>query len=110
MISTAKQKKLIVTVLKPPHCSSDYTSPTVQKIFIHGPGIVSHALMPNGQLSNEAGEMCNKEYKAYRDRFSKKKTFKIDNLRDVFNRLLISSAPVITDLRKLRTLKRKSFD
>lgn len=84
-------------------------TPTVHKILIHGPAIINHALLPIGQLSEEAQESRNKDFKAYRERFSRK-TSRTENLIDIMNRLLISSDPIISQMRKLPNTKRKAFD
>lgn len=82
---------------------------TVHKILIHGADIISEFLLPIGCLSEEAQEARNKDFKIYRERFSKKCSRK-KNMEDVFNRLLISSDPVITHTRSLPVvLERKMF-
>ncbi|KAJ4428639.1 hypothetical protein ANN_24684 [Periplaneta americana] len=40
--------------------------PTIHKILINGPEIIRHAIVPIGQLSEEAQEARNKEFKKYR--------------------------------------------
>lgn len=82
---------------------------TLHKILIHGDEIISNCLLPIGQLSEEAQESRNKDFKIYRERFSRK-TSRQSNLVDIFHRLLISSDPVITNLRPLQVVKRKPFD
>lgn len=49
-----------------------YMSPTLHKYFIHGPEIIAHALLPIGQLSEEAQESRNKDFKNYREHHSRK--------------------------------------
>lgn len=46
--------------------------PTLHKFLIHGPEIISHALLPIGELSEEAQEARNKGFKNYREHFSRK--------------------------------------
>lgn len=75
-----------------------YMSTTVHKIFLHGHAIVSHSPLPIGQLSEEALEARNKDFKLYREHFSRK-TSRLDTMTDIFNRMLISSDPVITSQR-----------
>lgn len=41
-------------------------TPTVHKILIHGPLIINNALVPIGQLSEEAAEARNKHVRQYR--------------------------------------------
>ena len=49
-----------------------YMPPTVHKLFIHGPDIISLFLLPIGQLSEEAREARNKDFKKYRECYSRK--------------------------------------
>lgn len=59
-----------------------------------------------GQLSEEAAEACNKLIRKYRLQF----TAKISRLRtnsDLMNRLLISSDPFISTMRKKQTKKHR---
>lgn len=69
-------------------------TPTVHKVLIHGPEIINQAILPIGQLSEEAQESRNKDFKCYRERFSRK-TSRTENLMDIMNRLFISSDPII---------------
>lgn len=84
-------------------------TPTVHKILIHGPEIIKQALLPIGQLSEEAQESRNKDFKSYRERFSRK-TSRTENLVDIINRLFISSDPFLTLMRKLPKNNRKPFN
>lgn len=78
-----------------------YHMPTsVHKILIHGAIIINHALLPIGQLSEDAQESRNKDIKRYRQDFSRKCSRKA-NMADVFNRLMVTSDPVISSIRKL---------
>lgn len=83
-------------------------TPTLHKILVHGPIIVQHALLPIGQLSEEAAEARNKNFREYRQRYSRKCSREACNL-DVINRLLLTSDPIITGLRPLPRKKTKSF-
>lgn len=78
--------------------------PTLHKYFIHGPEIVSSALLPIGQLTEEAQEARNKDFKRYREHYSRKCSREKTN-EDVFNLFLLSSDPVITSKRKLQKKK-----
>ena len=83
---------------------------TTNKILSHGHKIVSEALLPIGMLSEEAQEARNKDFKFYREYFSRK-TSRTDNLRDIINRLFILSDPFISSVRSMYTTAyRKSFD
>src|SRR6195952_2767429 len=41
-------------------------TPTLHKVLVHGPDIVENALLPIGQLSEEAAEARNKHFREYR--------------------------------------------
>lgn len=56
--------------------------------------------MPIGQLSEEAQEARNKDFRKYREDFSRKMSRKV-TMEDVFNRLLVSSDPYISSMRNL---------
>ncbi|XP_050518510.1 uncharacterized protein LOC126892818 [Diabrotica virgifera virgifera] len=78
-----------------------YNMPTaVHKILIHSAEIISYAILPIGQFGEEAQEARNKDIKRYRESFSRKFS-RQKNMEDVFHRLLISSDPYISNLRKL---------
>ena len=73
-------------------------SPTVHKVLIHGPEIIQHAELPIGILSEEAGEHRNKHFREFRQKFSRKFS-RVECNRDLLNRLLITSDPLISSLR-----------
>lgn len=81
---------------------------TVHKLLIHGPLIISHALLPIGQLSEDAQEARNKDIKRYREDFARKSS-RIKTMEDVFHRLLVTSDPHISSIRKLPQKKLKSL-
>lgn len=74
-------------------------SPTVHKILVHGKAIIQNALVPIGQLSEEAQEARNKEFRRFRENHSRKFS-RVATNQDLLNSLLISSDPLITSLRK----------
>lgn len=75
-------------------------TPTMHKILVHGAAIIKHALLPIGQLSEEAAEARNKHFRAYRQNYARK--FSRENCnRDIFNRLLLTSDPLLSGMRKL---------
>lgn len=80
-------------------------SPTIHKVLIHEPTIIEKAILPIGQLSEEAQEANNKMFKRYREGFVRKFSRQQTN-EDIANRLLISSDPFITSMRQ--PMKRKS--
>lgn len=83
----------------------------LHKLFIHGPQIVHYALLPIGQMSEDAQESRNKDFKTYREGFSRKCT-REETMKDVLNWLLVSSDPLISSLRQLprKTLQQFSPD
>lgn len=83
-------------------------TPTMHKILMHGATIIEKALLPIGQLSEEAAEARNKHFRAYRQNFARKFSREQCNL-DVYHRLLLSSDPLISSLRPKKTSISKSF-
>lgn len=75
-----------------------YMSSTVHKILFHGAEIIKHAILPIGQLSEEAIEARHKEFRRYRLQHTRKTNRKATN-EDVLHHLLITSDPVISNLR-----------
>lgn len=45
-------------------------SPTIHKVLMHGAEVISHAILPIGQLSEEAAEARNKHFRIYRLNFA----------------------------------------
>lgn len=72
---------------------------TVHKVLIHGKDIIDAAVLPIGMLSEEAEEARNKDYRNYRLMFSRKCNRTATNT-DVFHRLLASSDPYISSIRR----------
>lgn len=72
--------------------------PSVHKMLIHGSLAIKYALVPIGQLSEEAQESRNKDYIRFREHHSRKSS-RINTNTDLFNFLLITSDPIITGLR-----------
>ena len=81
---------------------------SVHKLLIHSAQIVAHALLPVGQLSEEAQEARNKDIKKYRKDFSRKCS-RVKTMEDVFKRLLVTSDPYVSSIRKLPQKKMKSL-
>jgi hypothetical protein len=82
--------------------------PTMHKVLIHGPTIVKYAILPIGQLSEEAAEARNKHFRLYRLNYARKFSRKQCN-RDVLNRLLLTSDPYLSSSRRMPTRRRKPF-
>lgn len=70
-------------------------TPTLHKVLIHGSEIIKNALLPIGQLSEEAAEARNKHFRAYRQDFARKFSRESCN-QDILNRLLLSSDPLLS--------------
>lgn len=75
--------------------------PTMHKYLIHGPEIIASALLPIGQLTEEAQEARNKDFKNYREHYTRKCSREKCN-EDILKLFLISSDPFITSKRKLQ--------
>jgi hypothetical protein len=82
--------------------------PTVHKLLIHGADIIENAVLPIGQLSEEAQEARNKDIKRFRECHSRKCS-RMCTIEDIFNMLLISSDPFISSLRKINKKRRKEM-
>lgn len=77
-----------------------YMPSSVHKILIHGENIIRYnAVLPLGQLSEDAQESRNKDYKLFRLHHSRKCSRLATN-EDVFHTLLYTSDPYITSLKK----------
>lgn len=86
-----------------------YRMPTsIHKILLHGSAIIESSPVPIGQLSEEAQEARNKEYRRFREHNSRKCNRTLTNI-DIFNNLLVSSDPKITSLRNKPILRKKQF-
>lgn len=83
-------------------------TPTLHKILMHGSEIIDKALLPIGQLSEEAAEARNKHIRLYRQNFARKFSREACNM-DVMNRLLLSSDPLLTGMRPIPKKKTKPF-
>lgn len=69
--------------------------------MFHGPQIAAHFLVPIGQLSEEAQEARNKDIRNFREDHTRKVSRVKTNI-DLFHRMLESSDPLITSLRKIK--------
>lgn len=78
---------------------------SVHKVLIHGAEVAQYALLSIGELSEEAAESNNKNYNAFRRDHTRKMSRVLTNT-DLLNRLLLSSDPFITGLRKLPCKKK----
>ena len=77
-----------------------YVPSSVHKILLHGENIIKHfAVLPIAQLSEDAQESRNKDYKKFR-LYHARKCSRSDTSEDVFHTLLNTSDPYITNIRK----------
>lgn len=83
-------------------------TPTMHKILVHGAVIIEKALLPIGQLSEEAAEARNKHFRSYRQDFARKFSRESCN-QDIFNRLLLSSDPMLSSMRIIKKRKASTF-
>ena len=84
-----------------------YMPASVHKI-LHGSEISLAALLPIGQLSEEAQEARNKDLKKFRESFTRKIS-KEETNKDLMRRLLVALDPVISAMRCLPNLKKRSL-
>lgn len=75
-----------------------YMPASVHKILIHGKSIIESFLIPIGDLSEEAQETRNKDFKHFRE-FNTRKHNRLATNKDIIHKLLISSDPYISSLR-----------
>lgn len=68
--------------------------------------IISNFSIPIGHLSEEASEARNKEFREYRKTHSRKMD-RIKTNEDILHQLLISSDPVISNLRPQKSEQKK---
>ena len=66
-------------------------------MLIHGAKIIKHAILPIGQLGEEAQEAKNKDFKFIREHRSRKDSAEHTTI-DLFNYFLLSSDPIISEL------------
>jgi len=85
-----------------------YYMPSIHKLLIHGSEIVKNAIVPIGQLSEDAQEANHKYFRKYRENHSRKMS-RIQNNEDIFNNMMIASDPIISNSRKLMECKKKEL-
>lgn len=77
------------------HYSWYYLPPSIHKILVHSKKIIESCILPLGQLAEEAQEANNKEYRRNQEYFSRK-TSRKDTNKDVLNRFLLASDPLLS--------------
>ena len=70
---------------------------SVHILLVHGAVILFSSVLPIGTMSEEAQEARNKDNKMYR-REHARKTSRVDNMSDVFNRLMVTGDIVISSI------------
>lgn len=71
---------------------------TVHKILYHGEKIIQHSMIPIGDLSEEAQEKRNKDYRFFREHNTRKMSRCFTN-EDLLTILLCSSDPYLFNIR-----------
>jgi len=81
---------------------------TLHKILMHGADIISTSMLPVGILGEEASEARNKDYKNFRQFYSRKHDRK-SNLADVFHRTMDTSDVIISSMSLQMRLRQKKL-
>lgn len=85
-----------------------YMPVTLHKILFHAGDIIRNCWVPIGQLSEEAHEALNKNYRRFREH-NTQKISRIATNKDLLRMLLISSDPLITSYRKKKQKSTSTF-
>lgn len=85
-----------------------YMPSSVHKVLIHGADVVKSSLLPIGQLSEEASEARNKDFRNFRQHHTRKIS-RIKTNEDILNSLLVTSDPVISSKVPFNVHKTKTF-
>lgn len=85
-----------------------YMPPSVHKIVLHGASIVKSFILPIGQMSEETKKGRNKVIKKYRENHSEKSS-RVNINTDIFQRLLLSSNPIISSLSDNNNKKKRTL-
>lgn len=85
-----------------------YMPTSVHKILFHGASVINNAILPIGELSEEAQEAKNKDVKKFRTHFTRKSSREHTN-EDLFCRLILSSDPYLS-LQHLTDSRKWQFD
>lgn len=81
---------------------------TLHKILIHGADVISTSILPVGMLAEEASESRNKDYKNFRTFHSRKRS-RLENMEDLFNRVMDSSDPMISSMSLESKYRKKNM-
>lgn len=69
---------------------------SVHKVLVHGGEIIKSAILPIGQLGEEAQEAKNKDFKFILEHRSRKDSHEHTN-EDLLNFLILSSDPILSE-------------
>ena len=83
-------------------------TPTLHKILVHGSTVIKYAILPIGQLSEEAAEARNKHFRSYRHDFARKFSRTQCN-QDVLNRLRLTSDSLLSSNHQRKRSKSQPF-
>lgn len=109
-INTAKYEEYAIETAKQLMDTYEwYPLPSsVHKVLLHGAIVIENALVPIGELSEEAAEATNKNIKMFRRSHTRKMSRDLTN-KDLIHRLLLNSDPFITSRRKLPCTKKSTL-
>lgn len=74
---------------------------SIHKILMHGADVARYLMLPIGIMSEEAQESANKIYRSVREHHTRK-NLKMNTIRDLINRMIELSDPVISSIRAQR--------
>lgn len=74
-------------------------TPTVHKVLCHGQIIIEYNILSLGELTEEAQEARNRDFK-HAQLFNSRKCSRLSENEDIFNNLMLSSDPVLSSMRK----------
>lgn len=78
-----------------------YMPSSLHKILMHGGDIISISPLPIGEMSEEALEARNKDFRNFREHHTRK-TSRKNTMEDLVHSLLCSSDPLISSLRSIQ--------
>lgn len=78
---------------------------SVHRVLSHGEQTIAHNMLPIGQLTEEAAEARNKDFRRFREHHTRKFNKVVCN-QDLLHCLLVSSDPVISEMRPIFKKKR----
>lgn len=108
--STEFERYCLETAERYIHLYDWYYMPTsVHKILMHGANVIQNAILPIGELSEEAQEAKNKDIRRFRQ-YHTRKFSKLKTNDDLFKRLLLSSDPYLSSFHSTKELRKKDME